>query len=112
MGGVSPCGTFFCHVVIIAIQIDYYNLELVRYGSERSEGAGDAIPDEDRMDEDEKPTVANDPNDLSQYNMDNYDEEESGGIGEYDHFLLHVSTDPAFDFVTSKLADHSVISRD
>lgn len=43
---------------------------------------GDVVPDEDRMDEDEIPAVPNDPNDLSQYNMDKYDEEDSGGIGE------------------------------
>jgi hypothetical protein len=48
---------------------------------EAKEGAG-ADADMDVEDDEDKPTGPSDPNDLSAYNLDNYDEEVSRGTGE------------------------------
>jgi hypothetical protein len=42
----------------------------------------DADADMDVEDDEDKPTGPSDPNDLSAYNLDNYDEEVSRGTGE------------------------------
>jgi len=67
-----------------------------------SESSDHAEIGEDRMDEDPQPK---DPNDLSQYNLDEYDED-GGGVGMYSSYT------PFYVFqALSKLVVPSVISR-
>lgn len=40
--------------------------------------------DDVKMDEETKPAAPSDPNDLSAFKMDEYDDEESSGVGELD----------------------------
>lgn len=50
-------------------------------GEDEAEDEEDVAMDEDAKDV--KPAKASDPNDMSAYNMDDYDNEESKGVGEH-----------------------------
>jgi len=50
-------------------------------GEDEAEDEEDVAMDEDAQDV--KPAKASDPNDMSAYNMDDYDNEESKGVGEH-----------------------------